>query len=116
MTRNRDPILLNDMIATAEAIAREVGTSTLEQFSADWKLNRACRYALLTITEATKNLSDELKARHPALPWPKIKSLGDRLRHEYHRIDDKTFWETLQQSLPELLAVCKAEADKDDAP
>lgn len=109
MSFNRDIILLQDIIESASHIEAELTGSTVELFATDWRLNRACRYGLLTITEATKNLSDALKLRHPNLPWMQIKSLGDRLRHEYHRIDDRVLWDTIHISMPQLISICSIE-------
>ncbi|HLH50346.1 MAG TPA: HepT-like ribonuclease domain-containing protein [Roseiarcus sp.] len=29
---------------------------------------------------------DELKARHPEIPWPKVAGIGNVLRHDYESI------------------------------
>jgi uncharacterized protein with HEPN domain len=43
-----------------------------------------------------------LRARHPDAPWAEIIAIGNPLRHEYHRIDDKVLWETATVDLPAL--------------
>ena len=40
--------------------------------------------------------------RYPDVPWADIIAIGNPLRHEYHRIDDKVLWETATVDLPKL--------------
>jgi uncharacterized protein with HEPN domain len=47
-------------------------------------------------------LPAELRARYPEAPWADIIAIGNPLRHEYHRIDDKVLWETATVDLPKL--------------
>jgi uncharacterized protein with HEPN domain len=43
-----------------------------------------------------------VRARYPDAPWADIIAIGNPLRHEYHRIDDKVLWETATVDLPKL--------------
>jgi uncharacterized protein with HEPN domain len=43
-----------------------------------------------------------LRARYSDAPWADIIGIGNPLRHEYHRIDDKVLWETATADLPKL--------------
>jgi uncharacterized protein with HEPN domain len=43
--------------------------------------------ALLKISEAVRHLPDELKATRPDMGWSEIGRLGNRLRHDYFRVD-----------------------------
>lgn len=45
--------------------------------------------------------------RYPNTPWPNIKSIGDRLRHEYHRIDPEIIWDVATVHLRPLQEVIK---------
>jgi len=47
----------------------------------------AVLYSLLKVTEAVRNLPDELKQKQPDLPWADMVRTGNRLRHNYFRID-----------------------------
>jgi uncharacterized protein with HEPN domain len=48
---------------------------------------RAVERAIQIISEAAKELPDDLKARAPDVPWKRIIGIGNLLRHEYCRID-----------------------------
>ncbi len=54
------------------------------------------------IGEAAKQLSVEFRERHPAIPWPQIAGLRNRIIHDYAGIDLKLVWHILQTAIPEL--------------
>jgi uncharacterized protein with HEPN domain len=54
------------------------------------------------IGEATKNLSPELRAQHPQVPWRRIAGLRDVLIHQYMGVDLDAVWEITQQNLSGL--------------
>jgi uncharacterized protein with HEPN domain len=58
--------------------------------------------AIQIISEAARALPEELRARYPDAPWADIVAIGNPLRHEYHRIDDKVRWESATVDLPKL--------------
>jgi uncharacterized protein with HEPN domain len=74
------------------------------------------------ISEASRHLPHELKARHPEIPWPKVASIGNVLRHNYENIAAEVMWALVRDDLPTLEKVCRAEltaaasADADEAP
>ena len=45
---------------------------------------------------------DAADGRHRDAPWDDIIAIGNPLRHEYHRIDDRVLWETATVDLPKL--------------
>ena len=57
---------------------------------------------LEVIGEATKNISPELRARHPQIPWRRIAGLRDVLIHNYMGVDIGAVWVITQQNLPDL--------------
>ncbi len=75
---------------------------TLKHVTHDLALRYALQHALLIISEAVKNLPADLCAEHPEIPWRKIKSLGDKLRHEYHRINPEIVWDVATVHLKAL--------------
>ena len=61
------------------------------------------------ISEASRRLPDELKARHPSIPWKDIAGAGNVYRHDYEDVAAKLVWDTVQLALPELQAVVEQE-------
>jgi uncharacterized protein with HEPN domain len=75
----------------------------LEIYRESYALRRITERAIQIISEAAAHaLPEELRARYPEAPWADIIAIGNPLRHEYHRIDDKVLWETATVDLPKL--------------
>ena len=61
------------------------------------------------ISEASRRLPDELKARHPSIEWREMAAAGNIYRHEYEDVAARRVWLTLTVSLPLLLDVIISE-------
>jgi uncharacterized protein with HEPN domain len=61
------------------------------------------------ISEASRRLPDELKARRPEIPWAKVAGIGNVLRHEYQRVAYDVLWRVARDDLPLLERVCREE-------
>jgi uncharacterized protein with HEPN domain len=57
-----------------------------ESFSADMMRVYAVTRCLEIISEASRRLSDALKARHPGIPWREIAGAGNVYRHDYQDV------------------------------
>ena len=51
------------------------------------------------IGEATKNLSQNIKERHPDIAWKDIAGMRDKLIHQYFGVDLASVWETVVADL-----------------
>ena len=61
------------------------------------------------ISEASRYLTEDLKARHPEIPWQKVAGIGNVLRHNYESIAAPIIWKLAQADLPLLEKVCREE-------
>jgi len=73
------------------------------------------RDALEIISEASRRLPDELRNRHPDLPWRDIRDAGNMYRHSYDNVVEAIIWKTVQEDLAPLLAVVVAEIEALDS-
>src|SRR5208283_6175136 len=71
--------------------------------------------ALEIISEASRRLPDELRDRHPDLPWRDIRDAGNMYRHSYDNVVEAIIWKTVQEDLAPLLAVVVAEIEALDS-
>ena len=53
-------------------------------------------FRLQTIGEAVNQLPDELKQKHPEIPWRQIVGLRNMLAHVYWQVDLNTVWKILE--------------------
>jgi uncharacterized protein with HEPN domain len=65
--------------------------------------------ALEIISEASRRLSDDIRDKHPELPWRSIRDVGNFYRHQYDNVAASYVWETVTVHLPPLLAAVVAE-------
>jgi uncharacterized protein with HEPN domain len=80
-----------------------------EAFRDDLLRFHAVTRCLEIISEASRRLPDELKARHPAIAWKEMASAGNVYRHDYEDVAASYVWVTVQDHLPPLFVVIEHE-------
>lgn len=100
---------LTDIIEAIELIRNEMMGVTLEAFEADRRKRWLIERGLEIISEASRHLSADLKARHLEIPWPKVAGIGNVLRHEYERVAHDVLWHVVQDDLSPLEKACREE-------
>jgi uncharacterized protein with HEPN domain len=83
-----------------------------EAFREDTRTVFAVIRCLEVISEASRRLPDEMKTRHPSIPWKDIAGAGNVYRHDYEDVAAKVVWDTVQLALPPLQAVIASELDQ----
>ena len=112
MSSRSDKDLLSDIQAVAQRIAAYTAGMTYDAFLGDTKTQDAVVRNLEIIGEATKNLSVELRAKYPDLPWKGMVGVRDRLIHDYFGVNLDIVWQIITAELPEVAV--KVEAMKQD--
>ena len=100
---------LTDIIEAIEHIRSEMTAVSLDAFDADWRKRWLIERGVEIISEASRHLTEALKARHPEIPWSKVAGIGNVLRHDYERIAAPVMWKLVQDDLPLLDRVCREE-------
>ena len=54
------------------------------------------------IGEASKQLSDDVKGKHPEIPWSDVARFRDFLIHHYMSVNPKRVWDVIETHLPAL--------------
>ena len=83
-----------------------------EAFCGDARTVYAITRCLEIISEASRRLPEELKLRHPAIPWKNIAGAGNVFRHDYEDVAAKIVWDTVQLALPELSKAVSNEIER----
>lgn len=108
------------MLARLYAISRyhiELATQfsdglSRDEFKADVRAVYAVTRCLEIISEASRRLPDEIKAKHPDMSWKQMAAAGNVYRHNYEDVAAQFIWDTVQQVLPALRIVIEAELDR----
>lgn len=61
------------------------------------------------ISEASRRLPDNLKQRHPEIPWNRVAGIGNVLRHDYDEIALGILLRVATDHLPDLERACREE-------
>lgn len=100
---------LTDIIEAVERINEVIGETALDAFEAAWQKQWLVERGIEIVSEASRHLTDELKSRHPEIPWRKVAGIGNVLRHDYGNIAAPIMWALVRENLPRLEMVCREE-------
>ena len=68
----------------------------------------AIERCLSRISEAASKLGAHAEELAPDQPWPAIRGIGNRLRHEYDVVDKGELWRIFTSDLQSLRIACNA--------
>ncbi|WP_312012395.1 HepT-like ribonuclease domain-containing protein [Bradyrhizobium sp. AUGA SZCCT0182] len=100
---------LTDIIEVIERVNGVLADVSLEAFENDWQRQWLVERGVEIISEASRHLTDDLKARNPEIPWQKVAGIGNVLRHDYESIAAPVLWKLVQADLPALEKACRSE-------
>jgi uncharacterized protein with HEPN domain len=98
---------LHDILDAIAHIGRTMADVALEAFQGDLDRRRIVERNVEIISEASRRLPDDLKARHPEIPWPKVAGIGNILRHDYESVIPDALWKLARDDLSSLEHACK---------
>ena len=96
---------LHDILEAIEGIENTAAGMTFSDYERSWQVRRAVERGVEIISEASRHIPEELRLRYPRIYWREIAGIGNLLRHEYGRIDDRIMWRVVEKYLPELKVV-----------
>jgi uncharacterized protein with HEPN domain len=100
---------LNDIRSQIELVQRFLGDFDYEAFRDDQLRLYAVTRCLEIISEASRRLPEDLKARHQSILWKEMAGAGNVYRHGYESVEAYDVWITIQDHLPALLTMVEAE-------
>jgi uncharacterized protein with HEPN domain len=109
MRSRPDDTALRDILHHIELATSFSTGFDADAFKRDLKTVYAVTRCLEIISEASRRLADDLKARHPAIGWKQMAAAGNIYRHDYEDVAAEFVWETVQRALPPLQAAIEAE-------
>ncbi len=103
--------VLHDILEAIERTDEVTRGKTLADFERDWRLRWLVQRAIEIISEASRAIPVELTDTRPEISWPRVRGIGNVLRHEYQGLSDPIIWNVVTDELPRLkLAVAAMDA------
>ena len=112
-------IILAEISASFDRIARQVEGRTLEAFARDKDAQDVICWNVSRIGEAVKHVPDEFRRKHSEIPWKQMAGMRDVLIHQYYRIDIEELWRTASKEatlLKDMIDTCLVELTWADKP
>jgi uncharacterized protein with HEPN domain len=110
------PVLLRltdilDAIETAEGMLE---TLSYEEFRTDRAKRYSIERCIEIVSEASRHIPEALRENYPEIPWREIAAIGNLIRHDYRRLDDRILWKIATRSFRDLkLVVIRMRANQD---
>lgn len=99
----RDLHSLFDIVRSAELVIEYINSVSEEAFITNEQIQDAVIRRLSIIGEAAGRLSESARNELPAIDWPQIRGLRNRLVHEYDNISLEIIWAIAQTEMAELI-------------
>lgn len=115
MTDHSQSPHLFDIMEAIERINTVLEGMPLAVFEEDWQAQWLIQRGGEIASEASRRLPEELKARHPDIPWRKVAGIGNVLRHDHESISAPIMWTPVREDLPVLERICRDERDSDQS-
>ncbi len=96
---------LNDILRAIDGAEVTIKGVEFEAFRLVYHMPRTIERSIEIISEASRHIPHDLKARYPDVPWQQIAGIGNVLRHDYEIIDDHITWDVVKAHFPRLRSV-----------
>jgi len=97
----KDEDRLRDILDAIGAIRSRTGSGRLS-FDADPMLRVWCLHHITIIGEAASKVSEELRTKHPGVPWRKIVGMRNAVVHGYFATDWDALWSVVERDIDPL--------------
>ena len=105
---------LRDILFHIDLATEFVAGFDRDAFKRDLRTLYAVTRCLEIVSEASRRLPDDLKARHPAIAWKQMAGAGNVYRHDYEDVAAQFVWNTVQRALQPLREVVEMEISRRD--
>jgi uncharacterized protein with HEPN domain len=101
--------VLRDILYHIDLALHFVAEYDYRTFRDDLRTLYAVTRCLEIISEASRRLPKDLKARHPSVAWKQMAGAGNIYRHDYEDVAPRFVWQTVERDLPALRIVIELE-------
>jgi uncharacterized protein with HEPN domain len=107
--RGRDALM--GILENAEAALEFTDGVDAEAFAQNRMRFYAVTRCLEIVSEASRRVDEETRARHPGIPWRQIADAGNVYRHTYKNVTAEMVWRAARHRMSDLIAMCRVELD-----
>lgn len=108
-----DPLIaVRDVLREIDFLDTLSARMAFEQFRVDATAVRAAAYSIQIISEAVRHVPEAWLAEFPSEPWAAIKATGNKIRHEYFRLDETILWAVVTTHSQSLKVVMESILEK----
>ena len=104
MSAHDADLTLKQIVEVCDKAVELRNSMTWEEFRGDWRKQMLGERLVEVLGEAVKRLPDDLRQRHPQLPWDKIAGTRDYIAHGYDSVDYDVIWGVLDVEAGKLKA------------
>lgn len=91
-----------DILSSIKLTEQYLKNVELRRFLYDKKLQDAVTRRIEIIGEAMKAIPQNIKEKHPQIPWKEFSEIRNFLTHVYFGVNAKRLWYVIKKDLPEL--------------
>ncbi len=103
MLPDRDRVFVGQMVEAATAAHDFTEGLSRETVSSDRLVGFAVVRAIQLVGQAARNVSDEVRAANPDVPWRQMIGMRNVVVHDYADVDMTLVWKTVREDLPGLV-------------
>jgi uncharacterized protein with HEPN domain len=98
--RRNSKLFVEDILAAMNKIERYREGATYEAFVNNEMMVDAVIRNLEVIGEASRNMPEDIREKHPDIPWGRMVGLRNIAIHQYFGVDLGIIWEIVTRNLP----------------
>jgi uncharacterized protein with HEPN domain len=106
---------LHHVLDAIHKINRMLEGKSRGEFAADPVIRAATERYLEIISEASRRIPEDIKAREAKIPWQRVADLGNVLRHAYQDINPDIIWSIAKNDLAPLQAFVEKVMREEDS-
>jgi uncharacterized protein with HEPN domain len=98
--------ILDDLALLIARAEKSVEGRTFDELVSNDEAYDALTYRLAMIGETSRKLPDDIKLRHPDLPWREMATFRNFASHDYFGVDAVLVWQAAKSLAPIKAMVC----------
>jgi len=104
----KNEIIIRKMIKYCEDSIKYIDGLDFESFSGNELILTFSIFSLSQLGELSSKLDDEIMIAHREIPWNALKSILNRIVHDYDGVQYRIIWDTLVNDVPLLIEKLKS--------